>query len=80
MPENMKSESVSFSRSILWRESEFDKTLASLMCAQMFLALVSSGKSWFRCENTSVLVSYFSDFNQPNRSGLCLWSVLFKLT
>ncbi len=80
--ENMKQKSVSFSRFTLWLESEFDKTLAAYIRARIFLALLSRGKSWLRCEKTSVLmlVPYFSDSNQPNRSGLCLSSVLFKLT
>ena len=36
MPENMKSESVSFSRFILWREGEFVQRLASHKCTRMF--------------------------------------------
>jgi hypothetical protein len=76
----MNAGSVSLSRFILWLEREFDKTLASYMRVRTFLALLSRGKSWLRSENTSVLVPYFSDSNQSNRSGLCLWSVLFKLT
>ena len=37
MPENMKSESVSFSRFILWQEGEFVKRLASHIRIRMFL-------------------------------------------
>ena len=78
--ENMKPDSVLFSRFILWQEGEFVETLASFACALVVLALSSDRTALLSWGNLWVPASLFSVFNQPIRAGYAYSQSFFELT